>query len=385
MILVHICCSVDSHYFLQRLQLDYPNEKIIGFFYDPNIHPYSEYKLRYFDVEYSCKLLGIKLIEGDYDYIQWLNAVKGYEDEPEKGARCFICFNKRLEVSAKKAIELKCDKFTSTLLISPKKSQEKLKIIGDALATKYNIKFIFKDYRSGNGTQIQSKEVKQNKIYRQDYCGCIYALTKQRNEQNMFLDEMISSVNAQILPSSIEEKIALYQKRNKLIDNGIDFRLIKKRFLNYRLLQAKVIQNNQTIHSYFLAYSTMRKKYIKAKVDFVKNNIFYFNKFEIKMVTLQHFNNLLNTNYQTIQQLYFSPPSFEDEIKFRNLLGFIPFFLSFETIFAILFKKFCLFYKFNHFFCIFFAFCFFNSTANINPIKAELFYAVDVFGIKSAG
>jgi len=48
--LVHICCSVDSHYFLQKLQKEYPEEKLTGFFYDPNIHPYSEYYLRLLDV-----------------------------------------------------------------------------------------------------------------------------------------------------------------------------------------------------------------------------------------------------------------------------------------------------------------------------------------------
>ena len=53
--LVHKCCSVDSHYFLQRLQEEYPNEELVGFFYDPNIHPYSEYKLRLYDVKFSCK------------------------------------------------------------------------------------------------------------------------------------------------------------------------------------------------------------------------------------------------------------------------------------------------------------------------------------------
>ena len=58
-LLVHICCSVDSHYFLQRMQEEHPEEKIVGYFYDPNIHPYSEYRLRYLDVEFSCKKLGI--------------------------------------------------------------------------------------------------------------------------------------------------------------------------------------------------------------------------------------------------------------------------------------------------------------------------------------
>lgn len=78
-LLVHICCAVDSHYFLEKIQEEYPDEKLIGYFYDPNIHPYSEYRLRYLDVEYSCNKLGIPLIEGSYNLEEWLKKVKGME------------------------------------------------------------------------------------------------------------------------------------------------------------------------------------------------------------------------------------------------------------------------------------------------------------------
>ena len=83
-LLVHICCAVDSHYFLERVQEEYPDETLVGFFYDPNIHPYSEYRLRYLDVEYSCQKLGIELIEGPYNLEEWLKKVKGMEHLPEK-------------------------------------------------------------------------------------------------------------------------------------------------------------------------------------------------------------------------------------------------------------------------------------------------------------
>ena len=77
--LVHICCSVDSHFFLEKLQADFPDEKLTGFFYDPNIHPYSEYRLRYLDVQRSCKKLGIDLLEGEYDFETWMDLVRGLE------------------------------------------------------------------------------------------------------------------------------------------------------------------------------------------------------------------------------------------------------------------------------------------------------------------
>ena len=64
--LVHICCSVDSHYFIQELKRIYPKEKLVAYFYDPNIHPYSEYELRFLDVKRSCDKLKIKLYKGGF-------------------------------------------------------------------------------------------------------------------------------------------------------------------------------------------------------------------------------------------------------------------------------------------------------------------------------
>jgi predicted adenine nucleotide alpha hydrolase (AANH) superfamily ATPase len=132
--LVHICCSVDSHFFLQKLQKEFPAEKLTAFFYDPNIHPYSEYRLRLLDVQRSCRLLNIDLIEGSYDLERWLNAVKGLENEPEKGARCMVCFGERLDAAAQKAVQIDEKSFTTTLLVSPKKRFEQLRKTGEEIA-----------------------------------------------------------------------------------------------------------------------------------------------------------------------------------------------------------------------------------------------------------
>jgi hypothetical protein len=318
--LVHICCSVDSHYFLQRLQEEYPNEKLVGFFYDPNIHPYSEYKLRYEDVKYSCAKLNIELIEGIYDYESWLIAVKGLEDEPEKGDRCTVCFDKRLETTVLKAIELGHDKFTTTLLISPKKSQDKLDIIGNELANKYNIEFIFKDYRSGNGQEIQGKQVKQNSLYRQNYCGCLFGLTPQREQQNKLMDEMISPINAQILPESIEQRLELYRLRNTYEEQNLKYKVIKQRFLNYRLLSAKVNIAKQTVFSHFLPYSTIAKNRSVGRVEYTIGDINYFNKDEIKIISLEIYNKYANKTFKTVQELIYNPPIFEDELILKEKL-----------------------------------------------------------------
>lgn len=316
--LVHICCSVDSHYFLQQLQKEYPNEELIGFFYDPNIQPYSEYRLRLFDVKYSCKKLGIKLIEGDYDLKEWLIAVKGLENEPEKGDRCTVCFDKRLQTTVLKAKELNHKSFTTTLLISPKKSQEKLNIIGEDLANRYGIEFIFKDYRSGNGQELQGKEVKQNSLYRQNYCGCLFGLTPQRQQQDKLIDEMISPISNQILDDSIEQRLILYAKRDIYERYNKKYKIIKKRFLNYRLLSSKVIHNKMTIDSYFLPYSTINKSKSIGKIQYTIDEIHHFNKDEIKIISLNHYNKIANKNYKTVLELMFNPPKLDDELNIRQ-------------------------------------------------------------------
>ncbi|RXJ66788.1 diacylglucosamine hydrolase like protein [Halarcobacter ebronensis] len=326
--LVHICCAVDSHYFLEKLQEEFPNEKIVGFFYDPNIHPYNEYRLRYYDVEYSCKKLGIELLEGPYNLEEWLKKVKGLENEPEKGDRCTVCFDDRLETSVKKAIELGHDKFTTTLLISPKKSQDKLEKIGKDLEEKYKCQFIFRDYRSGNGTQKQGEVVKENSLYRQNYCGCIYALNAQREHQNKIMDEMFSPISKQILPESIESRLELYKKRDDLQEQGIPFKIIKQRFLNYRLLRGTVKIDKKIVPSYILCYSTLSKRRTSANIVYEKNEIFYLGKDEVKLLSLQIFNDIGNSSYKNVKSLIFNPPTFESELNIRDAITKNPYGLS---------------------------------------------------------
>jgi len=310
---------VDSHFFLEKLQADYPDEKLTGFFYDPNIHPYSEYQLRLLDVQRSCKKLGIEVIEGEYDYENWHQAVRGLENEPEKGARCEVCFDKRFSVSAKKALELGEKKITTTLLVSPLKSQEQLKRVGDEFYKKHGVEFVAVDYRSGGGTQDQSRVTKEEQLYRQDYCGCIFGLSMQREQQNKLMDEMFSPISGDILPASIEERTEMYKHRMQLEEVNTKYKIIKQKFLNYRQLSFKLIKGKkEIIDAYALSYSTLPRKKAQGKIEFEDNNIHYFNREEIKFVTLKHFNLTAKTNFKNIKELIFNPPSFEDELKIRN-------------------------------------------------------------------
>jgi len=326
--LVHICCAVDSHYFLQKLQADYPHERLIGFFYDPNIHPYSEYYLRLLDVKRSCKLLNIELIEGTYDVENWLEAVRGLEYEPEKGSRCSVCFDRRFEVSAQQAATLDEKSFTSTLLTSPKKSLTQLQKAGEVLGEKYGIRFLAPDYRKASGTQEQNILAKEAQLYRQDYCGCLYGLTIQREQQHKLADELFSPLSGQIQPESIEARIALYEKRLQLEEDAVPYRIIKERFLNWRLLQGWVKVRKELIPAHFLPYSTLKKPYSRGRIEYAINGLHYMSRDEVKFISLKHYNTLAHTDYHTVTQLLYAPPTFEQEIEVRNAILSTPYVLS---------------------------------------------------------
>ena len=301
---VHICCSVDSHYFLEEIRKEFPDEKIIGFFYDPNIHPYSEYRLRLLDVQRSCKELGIDLIEGDYDYENWLEAIRGLEDEPEKGERCRVCFDNRLSETVRLTKELGEKRWTTTLLISPLKSQNMLQEIGNSLAKESGTEFIFRDYRSNGGVQKQSKAVKENRLYRQNYCGCLFALKRQRDNQDRLMAEMFSPITQQVLPGSIESRIEFYSKVTKRD------RVVRETFLNYRLLWGRVKVRKKVVPSYFLFYSHSERKKIAGRVEYIIDEVGYLNRDGVKIVTFSKLFQMVGKEIENI--------TIEEELEIRE-------------------------------------------------------------------
>jgi len=269
-------------------------------------------------VKRSCKILDIELIEGEYDTNSWLEAVRGLENEPEKGARCLVCFDKRFEITAKKAKELGEKIFTSTLLTSPKKSLKQLQYIGDILADRYGISFIAPDFRKASGTQEQNIMAKKDRLYRQDYCGCIFGLTMQREQQQRVADELFSPISKQIQPESIEARVELYEKRMEYEEKNIEYKIVKERFLNWRIKFGKVVVKKETIPVHFLPYSTIRGEYSRGKIDHSIDELYYMNRDEIKFISLDRYSQLLGIKYKNITNLIYNPPSFDKELKIRK-------------------------------------------------------------------
>ena len=318
--LVHLCCAVDAGYFLKKLKEDFPNEKIVGFFYDPNIQPYNEYLLRKEDTKRICQKLAIKMIEGEYNYEYWLQKVSGYENEPEKGIRCSICFDVSLEETAKVAKKLGHNQISTSLLMSPMKSKEQLTNVGKMIKRIYDIDFIIKDYAQKGGHQAQQEMAKKEQVYRQDYCGCIFGLLPQRSQRGENRpDELYTPITNQTLPASIEERLEFYKKRDEYDKQGIKYKIVKENFLNYRLLSGKITIKKEILPSYILFYSYLERKN-GGRIEFQKNKIYHLNRMQIKFITLKTFNKLLNKNYQNIYEIYKNPPTIDEEIQTRETL-----------------------------------------------------------------
>ncbi|CAD7288668.1 epoxyqueuosine reductase QueH [Campylobacter suis] len=314
--LVHICCSVDSHYFLQRLRKELPDEPLLGYFYDPNIHPYSEYLMRYEDVKRSCDKLGIELLMGEYEYESWLAGTKGLEDEPEKGKRCAYCFDFRVGNSAKKAVELGHKSITTTLLMSPKKDFTQLTNALKRAVDGTDLEIFAVDFRAGGGTNEQFELAKNDKLYHQNYCGCIFGLSKQRQAQGLPLAELMSDVNARVLPGSIEERLALYANVRECESKGLKFELFRRQFLNYRLLRGLVKFDGKAVPSYFVFYSNFKRKSIKISLktnEQIATNL----RDGVILLSLTKLNELMKTSFKSVDELCKSEFSLDFELALR--------------------------------------------------------------------
>jgi len=175
-LLLHSCCAPCSSHVIDFLK-DYFDITII--YYNPNISPIEEYEKRKKEQIKLIKRLKsknkINYIDCDYDNNIYEELIKGYETCPERGARCNICFNLRLEKTAKSAKEYQYDYFSTTLTVSPYKNATLINNIGETLSKKYNIEWLYSDFKKENGYKKSIELSKKYHLYRQDYCGCIYS------------------------------------------------------------------------------------------------------------------------------------------------------------------------------------------------------------------
>ena len=167
-ILLHQCCAPCSIYPLDRLLSEYGLSGLHGYFYNPNIHPYTEFRRRLDTlIEYNNRLKINYTVEDAYGLREFIKM------EAKTTNRCRDCYRMRLEKTAEYAVEKGFDTFTTTLLYSRRQQHELICVVGNETAQKYGLNFYYEDYRIGWQTGIDTS--KQLGMYRQKHCGCIFS------------------------------------------------------------------------------------------------------------------------------------------------------------------------------------------------------------------
>ncbi len=174
-VLLHSCCAPCSGEVIEAMVKSGIDLTI--FFYNPNIHPVKEYKIRKQENIRYAEALGIDFVDADYDVQNWFSRAKGMEMEPEKGIRCTMCFDMRFERTALHAYENGFDVITSSLGISRWKDMDQINGCGDRAAEHYDgVTYWTYNWRKQGGGARMYDIAKREQFYKQEYCGCIYSL-----------------------------------------------------------------------------------------------------------------------------------------------------------------------------------------------------------------
>lgn len=176
MLVLHSCCAPCSSAVLERLHEAF---QLVVFYYNPNISPEAEFRHRAREQARLVREMplrdDVRVVEGEYDPENFYARVRGYEDAPEGGERCSICFEMRLRKTAEYARSIGAQYFTTTLSISPLKDAARLNAIGTELAGEYGLNYLVSDFKKKDGYRRSCALSETYGLYRQDFCGCVFS------------------------------------------------------------------------------------------------------------------------------------------------------------------------------------------------------------------
>ncbi len=167
-VLLHICCGPCATYPVPWLR-DHGYD-LMGYFYNPNIHPYTEYMHRREGLKQYAEIVGLPVIWDDahYEPKKYFQAISFREAH-----RCMMCYQLRLEQAAHIAKKGKFDYFTTTLLVSKYQKHQLIRELGESIGEKYGVPFLYHDFREGFA--LTGERSRAYGLYRQQYCGCLYS------------------------------------------------------------------------------------------------------------------------------------------------------------------------------------------------------------------
>ena len=196
-VLLHTCCAPCSSAIVEAMMQNGITPVI--YYCNPNIYPLEEYEIRKEECTRYAKALGLEIVDADYDHENWLEAMKGLEDEPERGGRCLRCFKLRLLRTAQYARKRGIKVITTTLASSRWKSLEQINEAGQWAVSKANdiietvdnlneetiippsdcdVIWWDQNWRKGGLQERRNQILKEYDFYNQLYCGCEFSMRK---------------------------------------------------------------------------------------------------------------------------------------------------------------------------------------------------------------
>ena len=165
--LLHICCAPCANQCIDVLRTD--GFDVTGFWYNPNIHPFTEYRSRRNCLREYAQTIGLPLLERDeYALRPFVRAVAD-----DIAGRCVKCYEMRLSAAARQAAEGGFDSFTSSLFISPYQNHELMREVAERAAAAHGVRFLYRDFRPYfRAGQERARELG---MYIQKYCGCVFS------------------------------------------------------------------------------------------------------------------------------------------------------------------------------------------------------------------
>ena len=184
-LLLHACCAPCASACIERVKKAFA---VTAFFYNPNMDGKEEYARRAKELERLCKAFDIPAVIENFEPSEFYNAARGYENAPEGGSRCEICFALRAERTAAFAKQNGFDYFATTLTVSPLKNAEKVNAAGFSAGERYGVQYLPTDFKKRGGYLRSCELSREFGLYRQNYCGCEFsgkASERKEKEENL--------------------------------------------------------------------------------------------------------------------------------------------------------------------------------------------------------
>jgi len=185
-VLLHTCCAPCSSAIIEAMISNGITPVI--YYCNPNIYPLEEYEIRKNECTRYARSLGLEIIDADYDHEAWLEAIRGMENEPERGGRCLKCFRLRLLRTAEYAMQRGIKVITTTLASSRWKSLDQINEAGlwacsqingrSSAAPLESVVWWDQNWRKGGLQERRLQIIKEYDFYNQLYCGCEFSMRK---------------------------------------------------------------------------------------------------------------------------------------------------------------------------------------------------------------